>query len=389
MPLTNLFFLKTPKKDSSFSEETKSKLALEYSSIGVWEFDAEAQRVYFSEGSKQIIDINDRDFGKNPQDWNNRVHPDDKQKYFQDFQDHLNGIKPMYDSVHRIRCADGSYKWIRDRGKIVEWTKDGRYKRINGTHTDITALKNAEATTKNALDIATEHNNRLKNFAHIVTHNLKQHSANLESLLEFYGQEQCELEKEAIFTHLLSLSSSFTKTIRNLNDIVSVQSGKNKKVEKIYLAAEVDNILKVLETVVTKSKATVNNNINKKLFIYYNPSYFESIVQNLLTNAIKYKHPERNPIIDIDCTYNHEKIELRVTDNGLGIDLKKFGKHVFGLYKTFHRNVDAEGVGLYLVKNQIENFGGSIAVESEKEKGTSFIITAPNKKPDELLASPV
>ena len=211
MSFFNISFFSISKKkklseEKNLSEEIKSKLALEYSSIGVWEYKADENRVYFSEGSKQIIGVTSSDFGKNPKDWNDRVHPKDKAKYFQDFQDHLKGDKPMYDNLHRVRCEDGTYKWIRDRGKIVEWTPNGKYKRIIGTHTDITALKNSEAVTKNALHIATEQNNRLKNFAHIVTHNLKQHTCNLESLLELHKKAENENEKQDLFNHLFFLN---------------------------------------------------------------------------------------------------------------------------------------------------------------------------------------
>nr|WP_321228096.1 PAS domain-containing sensor histidine kinase [uncultured Psychroserpens sp.] len=360
------------------TEGYKSKLALEYSSIGVWEYNAEKNQVHFSEGSKQIIGVTNPDFGKNPQDWNDRVHPDDKIQYFKDFQDHLNGHKTMYENVHRVKCENGKYKWIRDRGKIVEWTRDDKPKRIIGTHTDITKLKNNETQINNALTIASEQNNRLKNFAHIVTHNLKQHTGNLESLLEFYQEEEDETEKNTIFKHMLTLSNSLSKTISDLNKIVCVQNNKNKRLEKINISKEVDRILNSLDFVIKKSNATIKNNVNEKLFITYNKSYFESIVQNLLTNAIKYKHPDRDPVINIDSIFDHKTIELSVSDNGSGIDLNKFGNDIFGLYKTFHPNMESEGVGLYLIKNQIESFNGQIKVESELGKGTTFKIIATN-----------
>ncbi|MDO6597525.1 PAS domain-containing protein [Oceanihabitans sp. 2_MG-2023] len=360
--------------------DTKWKLALEYTNIGFWEFDADLNKVYFSNESKKIIGTqNKTSFGSNINDWNERVHPDDIEKYYQDFQDHLNGLKPMYENEHRVKCQDGSYKWILDRGKIVEFTKDGIAKRVIGTHTEITNQKVAENKVIEALSIATEQNNKLKNFAHIVTHNLKQHVANFESLLQFHDEaETCE-EKESLMNHLKTLSSSLTKTIHNLNQVVSVQTNKNKKIERIYVAKEINNVLKTLDFVIKESKATINNNVNERYFIYYNISYFESVIQNLLTNAIKYKHKDRNPVINIDSIFKKDAIDLIVTDNGIGIDLNKFGNDIFGLYKTFHKNEDAEGVGLYLIKNQIESFGGKISVASTVNTGTAFTITVTNK----------
>ena len=365
--------------NSTFVDDLKWQLALEYSGIGMWEYDAISHRVYFSEGSKKIIGVSDPFFGTDAQAWNNLVHPDDRATYFQDFQDHLKGLKPMYENEHRVRCFDGTYKWIRDRGKIVEWDEHNKPKKIIGTHTDITTQKHNEETINASLIIATEHNNRLKNFAHIVTHNLKQHTSNFETLLDFYSEIDNINEKEEIIEHLRVLSNSLTKTIVNLHDVVNVQNNRSNKIKKIFIAKEIDHILDLLKLAISENNATIHNNINNKLFLYYNYSYFESIIQNLLSNAIKYQHPDRDPVISIDCTYDKKEFKLIISDNGVGIDLDKFGDDIFGLYKTFHYNTDAEGVGLYLIKNQIESFGGSISVDSEVGVGTTFTITAKNR----------
>jgi signal transduction histidine kinase len=100
----------------------------------------------------------------------------------------------------------------------------------------------------------------------------------------------------------------------------------------------------------------------------------ESIPQNLISNAIKYRSQKRIPEIFISTDLIKTGIELRVQDNGLGIDLQKFGNKLFGLHKTFHENSEARGVGLFLTKTQIEALGGSITAESEVDKGTTFII---------------
>ncbi|TXE06527.1 PAS domain S-box protein [Gelidibacter salicanalis] len=358
----------------------KWQLALEFSGIGVWEFDAIANQIHFSSGSKNIIGVTDPKFGSHRDAWNDRVHPDDRERYLSDFQNHLRGLVPMYENEHRVRCEDGSYKWIRDRGKIVEWDSHNNPKRIIGTHTDITKHKLNENIIHESLVLTTAHNNKLMNFAHIVTHNLKQHTANFESLMDFYEDASTAMEKKEIIIHLRSLSTSLSKTISNLHDVVNVQNSKTMKTTKIYVSDAIDHILKLLAIVITENNATIHNNIPKKLFLYYNYSYFESIIQNLLSNAIKYKHPERDPIISIDFMYDLNKFELSISDNGIGIDLEKYSNDIFGLYKTFHNNENAEGVGLYLIKNQIESYGGTITVASEVNVGTTFTITGKNRK---------
>ena len=362
-------------------ENEKWQLAVDISNIGLWDFDVNLNKVYFSEPSKRIIGFeNDSTFGNNINDWNDRVHPEDRKKYFQDYQDHINGLKPTYINEHRVKCKDGTYKWISDKGKIIEWDKDGKPTRFIGTHVDISDHIKNEINLSNTLNLVSKQNNTLKNFAHIVTHNLKQHAGNFESLLEFYEEAKSEHEKKELINYLKTLSTSLTNTIKNLNEIVSIQNNKVTKIEKLYLAEETNKILDMLNVVITDNDAKISNNIDPKLYVFYNPTYLESIIQNLLTNAIKYKHPERHPEITIHTAITEDNIQVIVTDNGIGIDLNKFGDSIFGLYKTFHKNKNSEGVGLYLIKNQIETFGGKITVESEVNIGTIFTVIIPNNK---------
>ena len=358
--------------------ELKWQFALKNSNIGIWDFDADLDRVFYSDESKNIIGYND-EFGNNPNDWNDKVHPDDKEQYFQDFQDHLNGITPFYENEHRILCKDGTYKWILDKGKIIERDAQNNPKRIIGTHSDITKQKESEIAIAKSLKLITKQNNRLKNFAHIVTHNLKSHSANFENLLEFYNEADSISEKEELVKHLKTVSDSLTKTIGNLNQIVSIQTNKEDKIENLNIYEYINNTLKLQEVEIEKNKAVILNNVDHTINLEFNPAYLESIFQNLLTNAIKYKHPERHPYIEFNSKLTDDNIVITIKDNGLGIDLDKYGKDIFNLYRTFHKNENSEGVGLYLIKNQIESFGGNIEVDSKVNVGSKFTITFPSK----------
>ena len=366
-------------------ERLKWKFALENSNIGIWSWDNtnNQDRVFFSKESKTILGFKDNDgnnFGANSQDWNDRVHSEDRKKYFQDFQDHLNGLYPIYENVHRVLCNDGSYKWISDKGKIIEKDKDGKAVRIIGTHTDITSRIESEKRIKKSLETVTKQNNKLRNFAHIVTHNLKEHAGNFESLLSFYDEAETKEDKEELIAYLKTLSQSLGTTISNLNQIVTVESKQDVSIEKINVNDYVERAIKLLNVVIKNSNTTVINSIDENLEIIFSPAYMESIIQNLMTNAIKYKHPDRDPVIEIKSTTYNENIVIKITDNGLGVNLNKFGKDIFGLYKTFHTNENSEGVGLYLIKSQIESLGGTIDLASVVDIGTSFIITIPNKK---------
>ncbi len=357
-------------------KELKWEFALKNSNIGIWDFDADLDRVFYSDESKNIIGYND-DFGSNPNDWNDKVHPDDNEQYFKDFQDHLNGITPFYENEHRVLCKNGSYKWILDKGKIIERDAKNNPKRIIGTHSDITKQKESELASSKSLKLITKQNNRLKNFAHIVTHNLKSHSANFENLLDFYVEADSITEKEELIQHLQTVSGSLSKTISNLNVVVSIQTNKDDKIAKLNVYDYINNALSLQEIIIEKSNALVLNKVDHTITLDFNPAYLESIFQNLISNSIKYKHPERNPHIEFNSKITDKDIIITIEDNGLGIDLDKYGDDIFNLYRTFHQNENSEGVGLYLIKNQIEAFSGSINIDSKVNEGSKFTITFP------------
>ncbi|MBR9915276.1 MAG: PAS domain-containing protein [Algicola sp.] len=358
---------------------SKWQLALEYSSIGVWEYDSELDKVFFSEGSKQIIGINDTNFGSNPDDWNNRVHPEDKAQYYKDFKDHINNIKPMYENEHRVRCEDGSYKWIRDRGKIVEWTKEGQLRRIVGTHTDITARKEKEERLEKYLQLITSQNKRLHNFTHIVSHNLKTHIGNFKSILELHNEATQTSEKEELMSHLKTISDALTDTIIDLDDIINIKSKSENNVlnERVNLHACADKIIASLKLESDRKQVTIYNSIRSLDTLKSNRSYLESILYNLISNAIKYSHPNRRSKIFLQTIHTKDCIKVLISDNGIGIDLKKYEKQLFDMYQTFHgtNREDSRGVGLYITKTQVEALGGQISVESTLDEGSTFTLT--------------
>ena len=102
--------------------------------------------------------------------------------------------------------------------------------------------------------------------------------------------------------------------------------------------------------------------------------YLENILINFITNAVKYRHPDRKPKICIEVEQNNGLLLIHVRDNGLGIDLARHKKKLFGMYKTFHNNADARGIGLYICKNQAEAMDCDIFVESQVNMGSTFTL---------------
>lgn len=256
--------------------------------------------------------------------------------------------------------------------KIPLFNYDGNVNGLIGISMDITALKKKEDQLRNLINITSVQNKKLINFAHIVSHNLRSHSANFSMLLEFLINEKDETEKDNIVKMLSQASDRLLETLDNLNEVVDINTNMDLEKKPLNLHESLTKVLQSLAALLDKNQVKIVNHVDKELCVSANSSYLNSIIINLITNAIKYRSPKRNPIITLNAQKHERQVVFSVSDNGLGIDMDRYGGKIFGLYKTFHDNKDAKGLGLYIIRNQIEAMGGSITANSEVDKGTIF-----------------
>ena len=130
--------------------ETRWQFALEGAGDGVWDWNVQTNIVFYSQQWKAMLGCADNDVGNRLEDWDSRVHADDKPRCYADLNQHFSGKTSIYQNEHRLRCKDGTYKWVLARGKVLEWTTDGRPLRIIGTHTDVSDRKALELASQNS-----------------------------------------------------------------------------------------------------------------------------------------------------------------------------------------------------------------------------------------------
>ena len=236
---------------------------------------------------------------------------------------------------------------------------------------DITEQVEALEKAHELISITKDQNDRLRSFAYIVSHNIRSHSVNIEGLADLLSDVVGN--NESIYLGMLQQSAAMlNRTINHLNQILSIQMSTEQLKKEIDLKDEVIRTLTIFEKQITDIKGTIHINIPNGFVINFVPAYIESVLLNLISNAIKYRQPENGLIIQIDAGKIKGKKYFCVVDNGQGIDLKKFGDELFGMYKTFHGNEDALGFGLFLTRSQIEALDGRIEVKSEVGAGTCF-----------------
>lgn len=355
--------------------EERFQFALDASTVGIWDWDMVTNSVFYSSLSLKILELESTDIFDDPERWDKIVHPDDLPKYYSDIHEHFDNKIPFYENYHRVMTSSGNYKWILDRGKVIKRDENGRPLRVIGTHTDVSAQKEKELELVKTMKLYSDQNSRLLNFSHIVSHNLNTQAGNIKSILDFIDADVNKQTVAEMLEHLRTVSNDLNETISNLTQIVKTQSNINIAVVPLKLCEYIEKTISTIKGYDKQRKVTIVNNVPKYLTINFNPAYMESVLLNFTTNAIKYAHPDRDPVITFDFAIEPEGFKsLTITDNGLGIDLKVYGDLMFGMYKTFHKHEEARGIGLYITRNQIEAMKGTVEVESEVGVGTSFKI---------------
>jgi PAS domain S-box-containing protein len=217
-------------------------------------------------------------------------------------------------------------------------------------------------------------NRQLSSFAHIVSHNLRAPVSNLLALSDLYSKITGLEDKDMIFSKVEIVIGHLNETLNELIESVKIQENKDIAHDSIVFDSVFNKTLEILHNQILDSKAEVTSNFSEVANVEYPKLYMESIMLNLLSNSIRYRSPNRIAKIHFYTEINNNEIMLTAKDNGLGIDLEKHGHKLFGLSNTFHNHPDSKGVGLFMTKIQIETIGGSITVESEVDKGSTFKI---------------
>ena len=265
--------------------------------------------------------------------------------------------------------------WVRF-SMIPIYNSDNELSHWISIQKDVTEERKQEKEKEQLIRELTQNNKDLKQFSYITSHNLRVPLSNLIGLLNLI--EDIPIND----SELLEIINGFKKSTHllneTINDLVKIIVIKDKisiQKENVTINEVVEHVFSQLKFQIEQSKPILKLNFDEADIIYTNKAYLESILINLLTNSIKYKSETKKLKISITIKKTNNSTILKFKDNGIGIDLKRNSEHIFGLYQRFHDYPDSKGLGLYLVKSQIESLGGTIAIESEVNKGTEFTLT--------------
>jgi len=306
--------------------------------------------------------------------WLNVVAEKDKKACSQKLEESMQ-TGEMFEIECRLKKYDGSYGWYLARA--LPLTEGGGIKKWFGTFTDINERKLIEENLRIKNEELIKINLDLDNFIYTASHDLKAPISNIEGLLQTINDtldpEHCKSEEMTMLFDMMDQSIlRFKRTIHDLTEITRAQKSSEEDDEYVEFKAIFEDVVTSIYDLVSVTQATFTLDFSVPS-IKFSRKSMRSIFYNLISNALKYRSPDRKPEVILKTEKHDEWIVFSITDNGLGIsDANK--EKVFSMFKRLHDHVEGSGVGLYIVKRIVTNAGGRIELESNVDSGTTFRI---------------
>jgi PAS domain S-box-containing protein len=355
-------------------DDLRLKRAQRVAHIGHWELDLSTRQVLLSDELCRIFGIETDTSSTSVDSFLAFIHPEDRVFVLHLLKEQEHTLQDIvFDS--RIIRNDGNTRYLHNESKF-EFDHHGRPIVLYGVAHDVTESKMHELEREKMIGDMIQRNKDLEQFSYIVSHNLRMPVANIIGFTNVLndGDLPEETEKE-LREGLTSSVKRLDAVIGDLNHILQAKRNINEKKESISLSKLLEDIKHSVESAIEREKALIVTDFSAVNEISTIKSYMYSIFYNLISNSLKYRNPEVQPVIEIRSEIQNHKILLYFKDNGIGIDLKSDGEKVFGLYKRFHSDrAEGKGIGLFMVKTQVETLNGRISVQSEVNHGTEFKI---------------
>jgi PAS domain S-box-containing protein len=354
----------------------------------IWDWDMTSNKIFRSENYKQIFGYDGIDDDIYTRSADSHVHPDDSERILKSIEEKIKDSKiSLWEDEYRYFRKNGELAYVQDRGYII-YDENKKPVRMVGAMRDITTSKLFAIERDQITSDLIRQNKNLEQFAYIVSHNLRAPLANITGLLRII--QMPKLEEQIRKTSMEGLVTSVSKldnVIIDLTNILQVKREIDEKRESIRFSLLLEDIKSSVRNFIEEEHVSIFADFSAVDNIFSVKSYMHSIFYNLILNSIKYKKPGRKPYIEITSKEIAGKITLSFKDNGSGIDLSLYGDKIFGLYKRFHYDVEGKGMGLFMVKTQVESLEGKISVSSRIDEGAEFTIEFAKKSV--LRKSPV
>jgi len=358
--------------------EERYQLAVRGSAAGLWDWDLRTNEVYYGRGLKEMLGYAPTEFPYNSATFNEAIHPEDLPLIKESLDKHFLSPENRYDVEFRLRVKDGDYHWFHSQGEAVR-NKHGKPYRMVGSIADITKRKLTEESITQKNEELIKINKELDRFVYSASHDLR---APITSLLGLIEVARLENDITSIKKLLSMQERSLVKLDSFIYDIVSYSRNNRVEIEieKIDFSSLLDNIYDLLHHMEPAKGIRKEIEIDPDLSFYSDKKRIYVVLNNLISNAIKYGDPSKtDSFIKIRIENSGNGVALRVIDNGEGIDAEFIPK-IFDMFYRASERSSGSGIGLYIVKEVVQKLQGTIEVCSQKYKGTEFIVRLPDMK---------
>ncbi len=242
---------------------------------------------------------------------------------------------------------------------------------------DVTERRKVEREREFMMSDLVRYIKNLEQFTYVVSHNIRAPIAQILGLSNILKGPLSQSDRKRSQEYMLMAVGQLDTVINDLNKILEVRSVVGLNREDIRLDKLLEDIRRSIAGTLEQEGAVIETDFQISTVCALK-SYVYSVFINLIGNAVKYRKPKVPPVIKITARRLEKQVELRFTDNGIGMDLEQYGDKVFGMYQRFHLEISGKGLGLFMVKTQVEAMNGTIQVKSQLRQGTEFIIRLPD-----------
>ncbi len=362
------------------AKEMALENVLESTMAGYWEWEVGEGKGFISASLERVLGYTEDELPTGEKLWKSILDPEDYEDFVKAFSDYLDGkVEGYFEKLSKFKTKAGESVWVLTKGKAIDW-EGKKVTKMIGSQINVSQLKEAERQlhkTNEQLGLSLAEvkrkNTELEQFAYVATHDLRTPLINLSHLFSLLDSDQIDGRNQKVVEKMKLSISQMTETLHDLIDILAINSNKSRRFKKIEFQEAYDHLVNGIDVMIRNVGAELSTDFKVK-DITYITSHINSIFQNLVTNAIQFRDPSRDPEIKIRTYKLGEYICIAVSDNGLGIDLTKDKSKLFGMFKQLHEGKGGKGLGLYILKSQVEMMGGKIEVKSELGAGSTFTV---------------
>ena len=353
------------------SQNERLRLVLDGTRLGIWDWNPQTNEVTFDERWAEMLGWQLDEIEQNLESWSSRVHPDDIAGCFADIQAHMEGKVAYYENVHRMRHKDGSWRYILDRGRIMERDHEGNPIRFTGTHTDITAQKVAELEARAAAE-------NQQRFLASMSHEIRTPLNGIIGIIDILKTLKLDDQLQD-WIRLMAESGEILQTV--VDDILDLSKLDADEVvldqQSFKLPSCLEHAVKLFEERAHRQQTELSVHLDDSVppYMVGDKHRLQQIIMNLVSNAVKFS---KQKSVAFNASANNGVLQLVIRDTGIGIDntdiiWDRFSQADAGISQLY----GGTGLGLPIVKHLVTLMNGSVEVESTPGAGSTFTVQIP------------